>query len=400
VLVGGRCCGTRAATQMTATPPGPWGGQFPHQPGSPLPPTTRSSFSNWIKRNKLATGSGGIVVVIVLTLIGLGTYRVLAPANDLLPATPNGWTRVTTITSSQSAEQDVTLYGVQLQICWVVKGGSVVSLSYAIGNPLAGPTPLYGYDGSQNSSGCVFDPGNDTGSETFAVYESGIGNYAVSLNEQLTPSQESALNRQAARHAAQQAAQQQAEAAARARAKAESNVDQAAQAVASDLANVIGDTASVNSDVSGVNAAIQQERTDLTTTQQAAAAVVSAGNNSNTGGSSCSNANGVQADANGVQADANGVQGALNPLPNDLTSLEGDLASLEHDEQTYLSVAGSVSGYTSSYEPSSQNITSAKAAARKAIKAGTSVNNAGMTLANQLVSQANAAAQAANNAGC
>lgn len=388
-------------------PPGPQWGQFPPQPGPPFPPLPRSSLSGWIKRNKLATGAGSLVLVLVVAAIGFATYRSIAPANDLLPATPSGWTRLATISGSRSQETNVTLHGVQLQICWVAKGGSIASLSYAIGTPANGPTPLYGENGSQSTTGCLFDPGNDTGTETFAVYEMGIGNYAVSLNEQLTPSQEAALNRQAARQAAQQAAQQQAQAAqqaaqqqAQAQATAESNVDQAAQTVASDLKDVISDTATVNGDVSGVSTAIKQEQADLATTQQASAAVVAAGNNSNSGGSSCSNAYTVQSDAYTVQSDAYSVQSALGSLSNDLSTLQGDLSTLESDQNSYLSVASSVSGYTSSYEPSSGSITSAEAVAQAAIKAGSSVNTAGMTPANQLVSQAKAAARAALNAGC
>jgi len=399
-LVGLAGFGIGTLTSMTNAPPGPEWGYTPLQGALPSPPKPRSSVTNWVKRNKLVVGAGGLVAVVVLALIGLGIYHSLAPANDLLPATPNGWTRLATLSDSQSSEIRVTLHGVQLQICWVTKSGSIASLAYAIGDPAAGPTPLYGEYGSQSSNGCVYDPGNDTGSETFAVYESGIGNYAVSLNEQLTPSQEAALNRQAAQQAARQAQQQQAQAAAQARANAESNVNRAAQTVASDLNNVTGDISSVNSDVSGVNAALQQEQTDLATTQQASAAVVRAGNNSATGGSSCGNANNVQGDANNVQGNANDVQGALNPLPNVLSQLQGDLSSLESDQQAYQSVASSVGGYTSSAEPSPANIASAEAAAQAAIKTGTSVNAAGMTGANQLVAQANAAAQTAENAGC
>lgn len=254
--------------------------------------------------------------------------------------------------------------------------------------------------GSQSSTGCVFDPGNDTGAETFAIYESGIGNYAVSLNEQLTPSQEAALNRQAAEQAAAQAQQQQEQAVAQEQAKVNNNVDQAAQTVTSDLSNLTSDTSNVNNDISGVNSALQQEQTDLTTTQQASAAVVAVGNNAASGGSSCNNATNVQGDATNVQGDATNVQGALTQIPYDLRSLQGALNTLESDQHTYLSAAKADSGYTSRYEPAISSITAAETGAQVAIKAGENINASGMTRANYFVSQANASAQAAEAAGC
>lgn len=356
--------------------------------------------SDWVKRNKLAGSVIGLAFVIILIMIGSGIYHAVAPANDMLPSTPSGWTRLATISASQSSEQQVNFRGVQLQICWVVKGGSVVSLSYEIGTPSNGATTLYGANGSQNSSGCVYDPGNDNGVETFAVIESGLGNYAVSLNEQLTPSQEAALNKQEAQQAAQQAQQEEAQAVAQAKATAEGSVDQAAQSVASDFSNATSDTASVNSVISSVNAALQQEQTDLASTKAASASVVSGGNNSASGGPSCSNADNVQSDADNVQSNADNVQSALDNVPDDLASLQKDVSSLRSDQTTYLSIAGSVSGYTSTYAPSLKSIASAEAAAQAALTLGTSVNAAGMTSANQLVSQANTAAQVANSAGC
>ncbi len=333
------------------------------------------SVVDWIKRIRVARAAIAIAVIIILVLIGNGIYNAVAPANDLLPSTPSGWTRLATISATQSSSSQVNLHGVQLQICWVVKGGSVASLSYEIGSPLAGSTVLYGQGGSQNSTGCLYDPGNDTGTEIFAVNESGIGSYAVSLNEQLTPSQESAINEQARQQAAQQ------------------SVDHAAKPVASDLNSTQSDTAALKSDLASVASALQREQKDLKKTQQASAAVVAGGNNSASGGFSCGN-------ASNVQGDASNVQGSLSFIPNDVTSLKQDLSSLKSDRQNYQAVVGSESGYTSAYEPSSASIQSAEAAAQVQLTAASSINSSATTAANQMVSQANAAAQAANSAGC
>ncbi len=340
------------------------------------------SVVDWIKRIRVARAAIAIAVIIILVLIGNGIYNAVAPANDLLPSTPSGWTRLATISATQSSSSQVNLHGVQLQICWVVKGGSVASLSYEIGSPLAGSTVLYGQGGSQNSTGCLYDPGNDTGTEIFAVNESGIGSYAVSLNEQLTPSQESAINEQARQQAAQQ------------------SVDHAAKPVASDLNSTQSDTAALKSDLASVASALQREQKDLKKTQQASAAVVAGGNNSASGGFSCGNASNVQGDASNVQGDASNVQGSLSFIPNDVTSLKQDLSSLKSDRQNYQAVVGSESGYTSAYEPSSASIQSAEAAAQVQLTAASSINSSATTAANQMVSQANAAAQAANSAGC
>jgi len=388
------------------TPTGPDGGQSPPPQGPPIPSKPHGSTMEWIRHHQLVTGIGSLILVGVLAIAGFATFHAIAPASALLPGTPPGWTRLATVSGSQSRQTNVVLHGVQLQICWVVKGGSVASLSYAIGSPANGPTPLYGEDGSQSASGCLFDPGNDTGPEPFAVYEMGIGNYAVSLNEQLTPSQEAALNRQAAQQAQQQAQEAQQQAAQQQSAQqqqqlsdAEQAVNQAAQPVATALTDVEKDVAAVNTEIAAIQASLTAEQQVVTATQQSSAGVVAEGN-TGTNNASCDNANGVQNDANGVQNDANQVQAGLNWLTTDLQSLQNDANSLVSAQQAYVAASGSVSGYTPQDEPSAAKISEVEAKGQSTFKTGTNVANTAMAQANQLVSQANTAAQTANNAGC
>jgi hypothetical protein len=119
----------------------------------------------------------------------------------------------------------------------VIKGGAVQTLAYQIGTPFAVPTSVFDPSAAKNSSrGCIFDPGNDNGTETFQVIESGIGDYAVSLDEQLTPAQEANLRQlaeqqaEAQRRQEQQQAQAQQQAAQQAaQAQAQASIDNAEQ---------------------------------------------------------------------------------------------------------------------------------------------------------------------------
>jgi hypothetical protein len=200
-----------------------------------------------------------------MAVAGFAVWNAVAPPKELLPGVPSGWTRLAVISGSSSQSQDVMLHQVQLRICWVARGSQITDLAYQIGSPVAGPTVMYNPSTENNEShGCAFDPGNDNGSESFSVIESGIGSYAVSLDEELSPSQERALRQEARQQAQDQA-----------RAAAEQAVNSAAVTVSSDLPGVSNDTANLKTDLSSLSSSLQEEQTDLTTTQQTSSSVQS-----------------------------------------------------------------------------------------------------------------------------
>lgn len=120
---------------------------FPLIPEPGLASNHPLSFSNWVRRNRLLAGVSAGLSVLVVAWFGIIVFRSVAPPSDLLPSTPSGWTRLATVSGSRSAETNVWLHGVQLQVCWSVKGGDIASLSYEIGSPVNGATPLYGKGG-------------------------------------------------------------------------------------------------------------------------------------------------------------------------------------------------------------------------------------------------------------
>lgn len=86
-----------------------------------------------------------------------------------------------------SAVNFVTLAGVPLEVCFAVAGSSVTSLAYEIGNPAAGPTPLYNASGGPADSspqGCVADPGHDVGVTPVAVSATGAGSWVVRIDQE------------------------------------------------------------------------------------------------------------------------------------------------------------------------------------------------------------------------
>jgi len=337
---------------------------------------------------------------VVAAAVTLVVVRSVVPPSVLLPSVPSGWTRLTTINESQSSAATVTLHGVQLRICWAVQGSGVVSLSYEIGSPLAGSTAFYGT--GTGSTGCVYDPGNDNDTEVFSVIESGIGHYAVSLDEQLSPAKEQALaqqqrEQQAAQvqqqaQAAQQQAQQQAQAAQQ---QTDGAVDQDAGQVASDVQSVQSDTNTLAQAFSQATGDLGHEQKDLTATQQQAK------HSENEGGGprACGDADSAQGDADSVQGDADGIQGDLDAVGPATSQLQSAVTSLSGDDSTYNTAAASA-GYQSADVPSSATIQSTLTAAQKALSAVQVETSQDTAQAQNLVNAANAAAQQATQAVC
>ena len=88
-------------------------------------------------------------------------------------------------TKGASDMKEFTFGQLPLAICYDVSGSSVGTLSYEIG--FSQYNPIYDSSGataSSNTSGCVLDPGNDSGQETFDVAMSGTGSYSVTVKQQ------------------------------------------------------------------------------------------------------------------------------------------------------------------------------------------------------------------------
>jgi hypothetical protein len=377
------------------------------QTGDPPGNANTQRFSHWFNSHRLASVAVGVAAVLILAAVGIAIFNRVAPVQDVLPSTPPGWTRLLTATGSQSSRQSVNLHGVQLRICWSVRGGDLKELQYQIGSPLSGPTTLYDVTGNSTATGCVFDPGNDDDIETFSVVENGIGSYAVSLDEELTPLQEQAIKQQAEQEAQAQAraqaqAQAQAEAQAQANAlkEAQSKVDDAANAVASDVQNLQSDTSNLQSDLGGVNQALRTEQQDLAKVRMDSANTVSQAQSSGPNSTLCGTADGDQGEADGVQGDADSVQGSLDGVSPFVQSSQHDLATLSMDQATYNALANSVTGYTTPNIPSSSSIQAAITAAQALLSSASSLSSSATTNASQMVSEANAAASSATSAAC
>lgn len=83
--------------------------------------------------------------------------------------------------------QTVTFGGLPLAVCFSLApgaAGSVGTLAYQIGQPAAGPTVLYSSQSiSDATSGCIQDPGNDTGPETVMVGSTGAAHWVVQIDQ-------------------------------------------------------------------------------------------------------------------------------------------------------------------------------------------------------------------------
>jgi hypothetical protein len=113
--------------------------------GASLPTPDLLSEVGWWHRNVLAIGVvGGVLCALIATAVTLTVVRSVVSPSALLPSVPAGWTRLTTLSGSQTSETSAGLHGVQLRVCWAVQGSGVVSLSYEIGTPFAGPTQFFG----------------------------------------------------------------------------------------------------------------------------------------------------------------------------------------------------------------------------------------------------------------
>jgi len=382
---------------MTSIPPN---GGFVPPLTQPPPRPPRSGLIEWVHRNKVLSGVIAAMLVIILVVAGTAVYSAVAPANDLLPSVPNGWTRLVTITSSSSSERSVTLHHVQLRICWVIKGSDVANLSYQIGSPLTGPTQLYGANGNTSTRGCVFDLGHDTGTETFAVTESGIGQYAVSLDEQLSPGQEQALAKQAQQQAAEQAKQAQQQAAQQAKDTAEQSVNSAAAQVATDLSSVTTNENGVKTQLASIAKDLTQEQSELTTTQTLAASTMSKVHATGANQTLCDTAQTVADDAQTVRDDAQTVSDDLASLKSYVTTLQKSITSLKTDEASYTSVAKTISGYSAPSAPTPQAVQAALASGSAELSAASAAEASAPGQAQQLIAAATTSAQAAKSAAC
>lgn len=88
-------------------------------------------------------------------------------------------------TPGASDMTELTFGQLPLAICYQVSGSSVGILSYEIG--ISSFHPLYDSSGataSSNTTGCVLDPGNDMGQDTFDVAMSGTGSFSVTVKQE------------------------------------------------------------------------------------------------------------------------------------------------------------------------------------------------------------------------
>lgn len=108
-----------------------------------------------------------------------------------LPVPPHGYVPIATFAPGSPAAA-VTFAGRPLEVCFAASGNYVGMLTYEIGAPIDGPTPLlveYGNAVSPSFDGCHADPGNDIGPTSVLVSTApvagvgGSGSWVVQIDQ-------------------------------------------------------------------------------------------------------------------------------------------------------------------------------------------------------------------------
>ena len=307
---------------------------------------------------------------------------VIAPTNPAalctqgcpsLPAVPAGYYSVGVFAPS-SASDLVNFDENPLEVCFAVSG-SISSLAYEIGSPSSGPTQLY--QGGTPTSGCVTDPGNDTGLTDVAITATGTGIWLVQVDES-TPTEASVLQQQAQQEAQEQQA-----------------IDQAASSVGSDTSTLGDDANTLGDDVNTLGDDLNTISDDITTEQ---------GDYTNFKGDlsdnndACGDISGLDQDAQTVASDGQTLwDDSHSGLLTDIVSFQRDIANARSDWAAYEKAQALLPSYqtANSVPPLSSTLATAQAA----ITSSVSHANADIDQANEATVQAYALANKADQTG-
>lgn len=237
-----------------------------------------------------------------------------------LPAVPSGFYSVGVFAPSKPSGM-VNFSQRPLEVCFALSG-PVGSLAYEIGSPYDGPTTLY-QTGSA-PSGCVSDPGNDSGVTKVAITASGSGMWLVQIDE-ATQAEVPVLQQQAA---------------------ADQSVDQAAQAVSSDESNIPSDASTLTSDEESLAGDVSTVKQDLQTVQSDLAQVQSDLKSDPT--STCGDASTVAGDESSLEGDQSSYEGDLSSDQSDVSTLQQDASTLQSDWRGLMAAEASAPSYVPS----------------------------------------------------
>lgn len=329
----------------------------------------------WARRNaKLAVALGLLAALLISGTIwdALSTYRSLPPAQV-------GWTRLVTLSGTTSRKRSILFHGVQLRICWLVRG-NLTGLDYSISAKTVG---LYKNTYSSSRSGCLVDSTDDNGPTTVAVAKRGGGSYAVSIDEHLSSKQEIAAQTQEAGEPGAQ------------------HIDKDTRDLSAKFVDMQTSISNVQDDMGRIDQDISTAQSDLAAAKQQAHVIVSRVQASGTDRSLCHSAGTIRTDATAIQGDIGSVHSDLRFLKSDLGDLRSDSAELQRAAARAARTARLLPGaHTASIPPSPAAIQSALLSAHEWVRKGQHVLRTRQVVADALATSAKNVAQSTVAAVC